>query len=171
MWRPLTNIENDQLCNAVEEIGYRVIRGSENRCSCNAFVTPLSQRQPISSSGLRATAQLIDPNLVDEAVQILFRIRMPITCQMLIPQHFPDGLDVEVFSMQALATATLSTAIGFDREHVTPFIRNGNFKRMNLKNAIDTSDLRLTLDEPDDLTLLSKCLNIFNQIFISIIKK
>ena len=83
------NIENDQLCNAVEEIGYRVIRGSENdvlQRFCDAAVATSAD----IIVRITGDCPVIDPYLVDEAVQI-FLIRMPITCQMLIPQHFLMG--------------------------------------------------------------------------------
>ena len=49
------NIENDQLCDVVEAMGYRVIRVLR-LMFCNDFMTPLLRRQPISSSELRAIA-------------------------------------------------------------------------------------------------------------------
>jgi len=153
------NIVNDQLCNAVEEIGYRVIRGSENdvlQRFCDAAVATSAD----IIVRITGDCPVIDPYLVDEAVQIFLNSDADYVSNV-DPPTFPDGLDIEVFSMQALSTATLSTASESDREHVTPFIRNGNFKRINLKNAIDTSDLRLTLDEPDDLTLLCKVFEHF----------
>ena len=56
------------------------------------------------------------------------------------PPTFPDGLDVEVFSRQSLEAANFGAQSDFDREHVTPFIRNGNFTKLNLKMFV----IRLT---------------------------
>ena len=43
------------------------------------------------------------------------------------------------FSRRSLRP-NLGAKSGFDREHVTPFIRNGNFTKLNLENVRDTSN-------------------------------
>ena len=153
------NTENDQLCNAIEEIGYRVIRGSETDVLQRFWDAAAATSADIIVR-ITGDCPMIDPSLVDEAVQIYLNSDADYVSNV-DPPTFPDGLDIEVFSMQVLSTARLSATSDYDREHVTPFIRNGNFKRINLKNAIDTSELRLTLDEPDDLDLLRKVFEHF----------
>ena len=86
---------------------------------------------------------------------------MLITFRNIDPPTFPDGLDVEVFSWSSLDYANSHATSDFDREHVTSFIRNGNFRKLNLKNAKDTSELRLTLDVYDDLILTQLVLKQF----------
>jgi glutamate-1-semialdehyde 2,1-aminomutase len=153
------NIENDQLCNAIEEIGYRVIRGSETDVLQRFWDAAAATSADIIVR-ITGDCPVIDPSLVDEAVQIFLNSDADYVSNV-DPPTFPDGLDIEVFSIQALSTARLSATSDHEREHVTPFIRNGNFKRINLKNAIDTSELRLTLDEPDDLDFLCKVFEHF----------
>jgi len=153
------NTENDQLCNAIEEIGYRVIRGSETDVLQRFWDAAAATSADIIVR-ITGDCPMIDPSLVDEAVQIFLNSDADYVSNV-DPPTFPDGLDIEVFSMQALSIARLSATSDYDREHVTPFILNGNFKRINLKNAIDTSELRLTLDEPDDLDLLRKVFEHF----------
>lgn len=49
-----------------------------------------------------------------------------------------------------------------EREHVTPFIiNNKKFRKFNLKNSIDCSSLRLTLDEKEDFILISNIIKNF----------
>ena len=56
----------------------------------------------------------------------------------------------------------------YDKEHVTPFIRNHKkFKKLNILNNIDYSNLRLTLDELEDYDNLKKYLDILSLIFFS----
>ena len=76
---------------------------------------------------------------------------------------FPDGLDVEVFTANALKKTWSCAELKSDREHVTPYIyRNSNFKggkmfkAMNLENEKDTSNYRITVDEIDDFLLIEK---------------
>lgn len=65
---------------------------------------------------------------------------------------YPHGLDLEVFSGEALAIADRCGASAAEREHVTPFLyRNPDrFRIANHSQEIDQSDLRWTLDEPND---------------------
>ena len=65
------------------------------------------------------------------------------------------------FPRALLEAAQLEAVSDFDKEHVTPFIRKGNYSKANLKNIRNSSDLRLTLDEINDLELLQKIFEHF----------
>jgi len=153
------NVENDQLCNVIEKIGYRVIRGSE---------TDVLQRFWDASEATSADivvritgdCPVVDPKLVDKVIKMYLEADVAYASN-IDPPTFPDGLDVEVFSKSSLEVANLCAKSDFEREHVTPFIRNGNFKKKNFINIRDTSNLRLTLDEPEDLILLQKVFESF----------
>ena len=152
------NIENDQLCQTITDIGYRVIRGSETdvlQRFCDAADATLADII------VRVTGDcpVVDPKLVDKVIKLYLNSDADYTSN-IDPPTFPDGLDVEVFGRSLLKDANRGAQSDFEREHVTPFIRNGNFKKLNLRNVLDTSELRLTLDEPEDLTLLQ---NVFER--------
>ena len=66
---------------------------------------------------------------------------------------WPDGLDVEVCTFQALATAWREADTSLEREHVMPFItrRPERFKLGSLeRQGEDLSAMRWTVDEPRD---------------------
>ena len=44
------------------------------------------------------------------------------------PPTFPDGYDVEIFSEKILEKAYLNAKTDYEKEHVTPYIKNNNFK-------------------------------------------
>ena len=71
------------------------------------------------------------------------------------PPMYPDGLDTEVFSRQALERAWREAELPSDREHVTPYIwRNpGTFQLANFPPDAGPSQahLRWTVDECADL--------------------
>ncbi|MBI5485469.1 MAG: aminotransferase class III-fold pyridoxal phosphate-dependent enzyme, partial [Deltaproteobacteria bacterium] len=74
----------------------------------------------------------------------------------------PDGLDTEVFSFRALETAAHQAAKPFEREHVTPFIReSGLFKVGNLAHDEDCSGERWTVDEIADFEVVEAVFNYF----------
>jgi spore coat polysaccharide biosynthesis protein SpsF (cytidylyltransferase family) len=69
------------------------------------------------------------------------------------PPTFPDGLDTEVFSRDALETAWRETRLPSDREHVTSFIwrQPERFRLANIAHAEDLSSQRWTVDTAADL--------------------
>jgi spore coat polysaccharide biosynthesis protein SpsF len=72
------------------------------------------------------------------------------------PATFPDGLDTEVFSFTALARAWRDARLPSEREHVTPYIRNRRdlFRAACVRNDVDLSHYRWTVDEAEDLELV-----------------
>lgn len=65
-----------------------------------------------------------------------------------------DGFDVEVISAKGLAWANANSQTEFDREHVTTKIREkrpSELKQAFVSSKIDTSDMKLSVDTPEDL--------------------
>lgn len=151
--------ENDTLCDTVERLGYRVIRGSETDV-LDRFWDAANATSADVIVRITGDCPVVDPRLVDKVIELFLNSNVDYVSN-IDPPTYPDGLDVEVFARRALEDAKIGALSNFDREHVTPFIRNGNFARLNLKNILDTSELRLTLDEPDDLILLQKVFEQF----------
>ena len=74
------------------------------------------------------------------------------------PPTFPHGLDCEVFTFNALELCNEKAIENYDREHVTPWLRDSkDIKKLNLFCAEkDVKQFRLTLDYEEDLLLLRK---------------
>lgn len=74
------------------------------------------------------------------------------------PPSFPDGLDTEVFSFEALEKAWKEAKLRSEREHVTPYIWShpDRFRLASVSNGTDLSAHRWTVDEPADLTFVRK---------------
>ncbi len=78
------------------------------------------------------------------------------------PPSFPDGLDVEVFTFEALERAWQTVNDSFLREHVTLAMRRmESFKKVNLQHETDFSSFRWTVDTPEDLTVISNVYRCF----------
>lgn len=69
------------------------------------------------------------------------------------PRSWPDGLDVEVVSRRALEQAAAETAEPYDREHVTPFVRDRpeRFPQRDLRLEPPVRGVKLSLDTAEDL--------------------
>ena len=115
---------------------------------------------------VRITADgiLADGNLIDEFIK-KYEIKNVDYLSNTEPVSYPDGLDIEIFNFKSLKFANFNSK-KYDKEHVTPFIRNHKkFKKLNILNNIDYSNLRLTLDELEDYDNLKKYLDILSLIF------
>lgn len=101
---------------------------------------------------LTGDCPLMDPDLIDHGLAELARRGDDYVANVL-PPSYPDGLDVECFTMRALETAWREARKPSEREHVTPFIREGQagLKASGWCGALDLSALRWTVDHPDDL--------------------
>lgn len=98
---------------------------------------------------------VIDPNVVDEVIQLHIDSHSDYTSNTN-PPSYPDGLDVEVMTFEALETAWQESTLLSQREHVTPYIRQqAGFKQSNVQNKIDLSAQRWTVDEQADFDLIT----------------
>jgi spore coat polysaccharide biosynthesis protein SpsF (cytidylyltransferase family) len=101
---------------------------------------------------LTADCPLVDPAIVDQVVE-LHQAAGVAYASNVEPRTFPDGLDVEVLSAEALREAAQTVHDPLDREHVTTAIRRdpGRFPAVHLVNDPDLGELRWTVDDAQDL--------------------
>jgi glutamate-1-semialdehyde aminotransferase/spore coat polysaccharide biosynthesis protein SpsF (cytidylyltransferase family) len=156
-----SNNRNDKAIVAIcKKLGVNYFIGSENDV-LNRFYHAAKKYRGINIARITADCPLIDPKIVDDVISNFF-LKNADYSSNVNPPTFPDGLDVEVFKFSVLKEAYINAKKSTDREHVTPFIiNNKKFKKFNLKNSIDYSFLRLTLDETKDLILIEKIIKYF----------
>jgi spore coat polysaccharide biosynthesis protein SpsF len=104
---------------------------------------------------LTADCPLLDPD-VSSAVLRLFLAEGLDYASNVHPPTYPDGLDTEVFSREALQRAWQSAVLDAEREHVTPYLwsRPELFKCGCVVGASDLSQHRWTVDEAADLAFV-----------------
>lgn len=102
---------------------------------------------------------LKDPDVIDNVVHHYLETNVDYTSNTL-QYTYPDGMDVEVFSFDALARANKEAEKKLEREHVTPYIKNSDtFDKRNVESDTDPTDfgidpdvtLRWTVDYAQDL--------------------
>lgn len=151
---------NDPLADHVRALGYACERGSELDV-LDRFVQAMRANPADIVVRITGDCPLIDPALVDEAVRAFKASGADYLCNTA-PPTWPDGLDVEVFSAEALESAGREAHESYDREHVTPYLRTvGRFTQASLRNPEDWSSLRWTVDEPADFEVISKVFDHF----------
>lgn len=112
---------------------------------------------------LRITADdpLIDPNYAKPVMELLKSGKYD---YVGYDETAPIGVGVEGYTIKALEKAWLETKNPFDREHVSPYIKNtsNNFKIHLINSKQNLSKYRLTVDYPEDLELIRK---IYSELY------
>ena len=100
---------------------------------------------------------LIDACVVDKVIEEHISNNNDYTSNVL-ECSYPDGLDCEVFNFSVLKETWINSNLSSQREHVTLYIRDNpnKFKLGNVKNEVDLSDFRWTLDEKEDFIFINE---------------
>ena len=116
---------------------------------------------------LTSDCPFLDYKIIDKIIDTYFSKNLDYCSNTLRPT-FADGQDVEIFSYLALKNANKLAKNRFDKEHVTPFIkRSSKIKKYNFLDSEDLNQIRITLDEPEDLIVLNNIYNYFKNIYFS----
>jgi len=151
------NKNNFPLVKKVEKLGYSCEQGSENDVLDRYFQTAKTYNPEIV---IRITGDcpLVDPILVDAFISKFEKLDVDYLSNTK-PPTYPDGLDIEIMTFASLKNAWKNAKTSFHREHVTPYILESDyFKKVNIENKENLSNLRWTLDEQSDFQVLQ---NIF----------
>lgn len=152
------NSEDTPIAELAGRMGAGVYRGSENDVLDRYYqAAKLFKVKHIVR--ITADCPLIDPRIIDDVVNLYFNSRADYCSNTLI-ETFPDGEDVEVFGLDALNDSWKNAKLLSEREHVTPYIKKhtGMFRIETLKNAVNLSGKRWTLDEREDFEFIKMVL-------------
>lgn len=114
---------------------------------------------------LTGDCPLIDPAVMDKVISSHLDLDSDYTANT-INRTYPRGLDTEVIGYDALEKAHNEASKDYEREHVTPYIKeNPDIFRLNSVEAegkLRRPDLRLTVDREEDLELIRK---VFDKLY------
>jgi glutamate-1-semialdehyde 2,1-aminomutase len=148
---------NQPLVDRVQGLGYEVYQGSEDDV-LDRYYQAAAVCKPEIVIRITGDCPLVDPELVDRAIAT-FQQSNADYLSNVSPPTYPDGLDIEVFTFNALAQAWQEARKPEEREHVTTYIRDsGKFKQQSITNIEDHSEKRWTVDEPEDFEVIE---NVF----------
>ena len=138
--------EDNVLCAWAARMEYPFYRGSQLDVLDRYYQTALVAR-PSRIVRITSDCPLIDPSLIDEAVEIQDRTGADYVSNKVRPT-LPVGEDVEVFWFKGLAEAWRHATLEYERVHVTPyFYRNpARFHLEALAVQGDFTGLRWTVD-------------------------
>jgi len=153
------NKNDDPIFELAKKLGYKVFRGDENDCLDRHY-------QAIKNSNgnfickITSDCPLIDAEIVDKVIGYYFENEKKFDYVSNVhPATFPDGLDVEMFSLATLERAWKEAKNQDEREHTTTYMwknplifRIGSVTMSKGENLFKKE--RWTVDYPEDFEFI-----------------
>lgn len=155
--------KDDPIAEQGMKHGVKVFRGSETDV-LDRYYQAAKMEQADVVIRITSDCPLIDGYEIDRALDQHLKHDYDFTSN-IVTRTYPNGLDVEIFNWNTLERAWREARQPDEREHVTYYIwKNSNlcgqtlFSAQNVfaEDGNDYSDLRLTLDYPQDFQLFEK---------------
>jgi spore coat polysaccharide biosynthesis protein SpsF len=151
-----TSNRDDIIEEWARRLGVACFRGSESDV-LSRYVEFSRHQRPPAVVRITADCPLVDPDVIDSVIAAWWRKGDPAEyASNTLCRTFPDGLDVEVISAEALEKLDW-VAVGDQREHVTSYVieNTAEFDCVSVELDVDCSSARVTVDTPDDLDSLA----------------
>ena len=159
------NETEDIIVDLCKKLDISYFRGSEEDVLGRYYETAVEYGGDVI---IRITSDcpVIDPDVVDYLIDFYMKnLKKYDYVTNTLKRTYPRGMDVEIVSFKALKEAHFNAYDPFDREHVTPFIRNRltQYRLHNIKYSSDLSRYRLTVDTSEDMELIRR---IFESLYV-----
>ena len=158
-------LKDDPVYKMSKEYGISCFRGSESNVLKRFFDAAVMAKADYI---IRITGDcpLVDPPTISKLVKLFFNGSFDfcgVACGAGVANQtninrFPDGMDAEIFSFQALQEANEEADTDLQREHVTPFIWKDKKRYSSatlFPETSDYSDLRWTVDNQEDFDFVN----------------
>ncbi len=160
-----TNSDDDSLVKFANNEGIQSYRGSEDDVMGRVIGAAESVDADLIVE-ITGDCPIIDPSIVEQTIQTYINNNSDYVSNAHI-RSYPDGMDVQVFSLNVLKKSSEMTNNVLDHEHVTLHIRNHPelFSHLHLVAPPELwwPELGLTLDEISDFELLKNIIEYFGE--------
>ena len=155
-----SNFRNNKLFQHLKKLDVNIFRGSENNVLDRYFRTATKFKASIIVR-ITGDCPLVDSQLIDKILRLFHKKKLDYL--YTLPKSFPDGFDVEIFSLQTLSKIKKKAKNKYDLEHVTSYIRKNPyyFKIESLKYFKDFGFIKVSLDKKDDLSKIRRVFKSF----------
>ncbi len=149
--------QDDQIAHLCERNDFQFVRGP-NQDVLNRYVQAARQFGADVVVRITADCPLMDPDVIDKTVANFLEQIGEVDFGSNrgageIRRTYPIGMDVEVFSREALERAGAEAHESHQREHVTPYLyeQPGRFRTVTIDSGGDYGQLRWAVDTAEDL--------------------
>lgn len=144
-------MDDDPVAELAGDIGVACVRGSLSDV-LDRFIKAAHSFPADHFMRLTGDCPLADPALLDDLIAFHIDGSYDYSSNTLL-RSYPHGLDAEIMRADVLKTAWREAHSDHDREHVTPFLYRtpGPFVLGSMRQQADQSELRWTVDFPEDL--------------------
>ncbi len=162
--------EDSEIVELCKKMKVSFFRGSSKNVLKRFYDASVIYR-PTHIVRITADCPFTDYRIVDSVINMHIKLSNDYTSNTLEPTY-ADGLDVEVLSFFALHQAFSKAKKNYEKEHVTPYIKNNKkIKKKNFISKINFSNQRWTVDYPEDLYFFSKIMRKLNYNYLASYKK
>lgn len=165
VWIATSESHDDDIISAeAKRLGVKCYRGSLDDV-LNRFCKTAEKSNADIVVRITADNPLTDPNLINLGLETFLECDV----DYLNFEGVPYGSGVEIVKADLLYLSDDESKSEYDHEHVTPFIKSNPhiFNIKQLINPIDNKDysnIRITIDTPEDLISLMERLQLFKKI-------
>lgn len=154
---------DDPIAELCADMRIDIYRGDLNDVLAR-FTGAIAQFSPDVVVRITADCPLMSPAVIDSLVTEFLNSDCDYLSNTLQPT-FPDGVDVEVVRASVLQDLAESSTDGPEREHVTlgVYRQPDKYRVRNFAGNHNLSDLRWTVDTPEDLEFVSW---VFDQLYL-----
>jgi spore coat polysaccharide biosynthesis protein SpsF len=167
-----TTVESvdDDVAEECARLGVPVFRGSVDDV-LSRFLGALEEHPAEEVMRFTADCPLLDPEIIATAVRVFHSVPGTDYLNTSLHRTLPRGLDVEIIRADTLR-ALDGMAEAYHRTHVTSYVYShpDKFKVIGLALPPNRSHLRLTLDTPEDLQLVTAVVAQFGDGTIALAK-
>ena len=175
-----SNLKRDDKITKIKSKGIKFFRGSEKNV-LKRYVDAAKKFEINHIIRITADCPFSDPNIIDLLIRKYFKGNYDYVSNVN-PPTFPNGFDVEIFKLNIAEKSLLLFKSSTNLEHVTYAMRNKKMRKKLIKKTYNLSikkninDLRLTLDNSEDLKNIKKLVNhvkindTWKQIYFKFIK-
>lgn len=152
---------DDVLASYLEDLGMPILRGSLDDVH-SRYLSVVEKFEPEFFLRLTADCPLVMPNIINQMISA-FQSEKYDYYSNTLNRTFPDGLDIEIVDTQAFREFSKNNLSVEEKEHVTIGMvnRRSKFVLGSFEQVQNLSDLRWTVDYPEDLEFVREIYNRF----------
>jgi spore coat polysaccharide biosynthesis protein SpsF len=153
---------DDAVAALCDQLGVDCYRGSLDDV-LDRFYEAARRSEPSHVMRLTGDCPLTDAAILDALVELHLAGAFDYSSNVEV-RTYPVGLDAEIFRHDLLVRAWREATSPYEREHVTPFMRQAapGSRHGVLKDRIDRSNQRWTVDYPEDFDFARR---VFEELY------